>query len=262
MVIKVDQILPDSILIVDDSQKIVTLHSKYAKTACSHIKIKTAYDGAAAWEIFQAQPVAVALLDVEMPGMGGVELAEKIFRISPSTSIIVFSGNLTQNTMLKFASLDVDFASKPASEFDVAVKVRSALRNFERDVELERMKVCSRLTSDLNSKQFSLPVIKFLGNLASDPKSSSKIDALRQMAELDPHMTTFLKEMDKDSGGKQKMELLRKIDQLGPHELNFIQNLLASSNCREQIDLCYRVLNPPSPQIQRAINDCLYPTHY
>lgn len=258
-IVKVDQILPNSILVVDDSKKTVMLHVKYAQTACPGIVVQTAYDGKTAWEFFKENPVAVVMLDIEMPGLNGVEVAEKIFRLSPSTGIIVFSVNLTHNVMLKFASIDVDFAKKPASEFDVAVKVRSALRAFDKDRELEQMKLCAKITVDINAKQFPLHLIKFLQDLVGDPKASAKIEFFRKAMDHDSNGDGLNNELTRGPQGRQKREIFRKIDQLDSEAFAFIQKLFGSSNYLEKIDLCQRVLNPPSSQIQRAIVDCLYP---
>lgn|GEM_PF-3624712 len=257
--IKVNRIESNSILIADDSKQIIALHSKYAQMACPDINIRTALDGAAAWELFQQNPSAVAMLDVEMPRLNGVQLAEKIHRNSPATGIIVFSGNLTQNIMLKFASLDVDFAKKPASQYDVAVKVRTALRQFEKEMELEKLKICAQLTSALNVKQLPLPSIAFLRDLVEDPKCVDTIDFLREAVSAGPNARKTFFSVGNQSNGKQKMVVLDEISRLDDGTVTFIRDLLCSPKSKDLIDLCQRVLNPPNPQIGRAISDCLYP---
>lgn len=227
--IKVKQIPINSIIIADDSKQVVTLHSKFARTACPEISILAAYDGTTAWDEFQKSPTAVAMLDIEMPGMNGVELAEKIYRYSPSTGIIVFSGKLNQQIMLKFASIEVDFSKKPASEFDVATKIRAALRRFEKDLMIAKMTSCARVTVDLNTRQFDLPTIEFFRELAADRQCSGKIELVKKFLEMDIKEQSDFQKLLNDPDRKRILDLLRNINQLkDPGALKVISDIAYS----------------------------------
>lgn len=84
---------PDAVLLcVDDDPAILDVmrnlleHSGYA--------VFTAADGLQAIELFRRHRIDLVLLDYEMPGMKGPEVAEKIKSLSPCTPVILHSGSL------------------------------------------------------------------------------------------------------------------------------------------------------------------------
>jgi DNA-binding NtrC family response regulator len=77
-----------------------------------------ASEGQQALEFVRAQPVAIAILDILMPGISGVELLKRIKEISPRTEIIMLTAYETLETArqaLRYGACD--YLNKP---FDVA----------------------------------------------------------------------------------------------------------------------------------------------
>jgi chemotaxis response regulator CheB len=81
------------ILVVDD-QPVVrrTLRSLLAEK--SHWKIYEAENGKVALECIQKENPQVAVLDIVMPEMGGIETAYEIRQLAPETKIILISSHL------------------------------------------------------------------------------------------------------------------------------------------------------------------------
>ncbi len=81
-----------TILVVDDEPMVLTLCQRILKLGSYNVL--AASGGEEALRLMRANPGAVdlALLDVMMPGMNGIELAEKIRGIEPSTRIVLMSG--------------------------------------------------------------------------------------------------------------------------------------------------------------------------
>jgi CheY-like chemotaxis protein len=79
------------ILIVDDDPFMRgVLHTmlQLGPVAC---EIVTVPDGAAALEQIASRPIALAIVDYNMPGQDGVQLTAAIKRASPSTRILILS---------------------------------------------------------------------------------------------------------------------------------------------------------------------------
>jgi FixJ family two-component response regulator len=71
---------------------------------------------------------AVALIDVHMPQMSGLEVQSRVNQISPSTRVIIFTGKndpLVRSTALKAGALA--FFTKPFDDEELLTSVRLAL---------------------------------------------------------------------------------------------------------------------------------------
>jgi two-component system nitrogen regulation response regulator NtrX len=83
-----------SILIVDDEPAVREVLSGYFEhqygARCS---IETAADGAQALAAVRRRRPALILLDIEMPGMDGIETLRRLQSIDPAIPVIVVTGN-------------------------------------------------------------------------------------------------------------------------------------------------------------------------
>jgi CheY-like chemotaxis protein len=77
-----------------------------------------AEDGPTAIELAKQHPVDVAVLDICMPGMSGIEVLKRLKDVSPSTEVIMMTAFETMETVRQALRLRAcDYISKP---FDVA----------------------------------------------------------------------------------------------------------------------------------------------
>jgi len=82
------------ILFVDDEKCLVLLGVDLLEEF--DYEVMTAFDGERALQKFQQQVGGydVVVTDVSMPGMSGLELAQHLYVISPSTPVILCSGHM------------------------------------------------------------------------------------------------------------------------------------------------------------------------
>lgn len=82
------------ILFVDDEESLALLGADLLEDF--GYRVTCAFDGEEALQLFQQESSCFDLLitDVSMPGMNGIELAQKIFSISPATPVILCSGHM------------------------------------------------------------------------------------------------------------------------------------------------------------------------
>lgn len=78
------------------------------------------------------------VLDLGLPGMGGLEVIRRVRAFLPTTAIVVLSAHGDDET--KVAALDLgadDYVSKPFSMPELLARIRAALRHGERGAGLE-----------------------------------------------------------------------------------------------------------------------------
>ncbi len=79
------------ILLVDDEKKFVMMLSK--RLALRGIDVDYAFTGEEAVAKVENKKFDVAILDVKMPGIGGIELKRKLNGLAPDTKIIFLTGH-------------------------------------------------------------------------------------------------------------------------------------------------------------------------
>ena len=92
------------VLVVDDEEAIRTICQSFLQDAT--LECDLAAGGAAALQMLASQPCDLVLLDVNMPGMTGLELVRRLRASPPSANlkIVMFSGHMQGDEMARLAS--------------------------------------------------------------------------------------------------------------------------------------------------------------
>jgi DNA-binding NtrC family response regulator len=80
-----------SILIVDDDSDVLEMADYFFREA--GVEVHCVESGSQALEIIRENSYTVMLTDFNMPGMNGLELAEKVREIAPQIRIIMVTGH-------------------------------------------------------------------------------------------------------------------------------------------------------------------------
>jgi two-component system response regulator MtrA len=78
-----------AILVVEDSPDIIRLVCHILEQA--GYEVSAADTGLAGWEAFETKRPDLVLSDVNLPGLSGIELCERIKQVSPSTPVILLT---------------------------------------------------------------------------------------------------------------------------------------------------------------------------
>jgi two-component system response regulator CpxR len=81
-----------TILCVDDNEQALSIRKLMLETR--GYRVLACNNGALALELFKQGNVDLVLSDLQMPGLDGAELVEKIKQLSPMTPAILFSGKI------------------------------------------------------------------------------------------------------------------------------------------------------------------------
>lgn len=116
------------ILVVDDDERV--LKSIRGVLEDEGFRVATARSGEEALRLSTQDGPDVALLDIWMPGMDGIEALRRLKRVAPGCEVIMISGHATISTAMAAVKLGAfDFIEKPLSLDALLMTVRRA---FER----------------------------------------------------------------------------------------------------------------------------------
>jgi len=118
------------ITLVDDDENIVTSVS-LALESHGHV-VKAYYDGAAGLAALENDPPDVAILDVKMPRMDGMEVLRRLRRTSDIPVIILTSKDEEIDEILGFNLGADDYMHKPFSQRLLLERVKAVLRRSGR----------------------------------------------------------------------------------------------------------------------------------
>jgi DNA-binding NtrC family response regulator len=128
-----------TILIVDDDEAICNnLDTYLAKKGYSTTK---AYTGQKSLELLEQHQHHIALIDLKLPDINGIQLLKAIKAASPTTLIILMSGYATIDAAAEAIKHGAyDFIAKPFSFDELELTMRRAIEIKFRQEKLARLK--------------------------------------------------------------------------------------------------------------------------
>jgi len=189
-----------SIALVDDDRNILT--SVTMALEAEGFMVRTYPDGQKAWDALSKSPADLAVLDVKMPRMDGVELLRRLREVSDMPIILLTSKDEEIDQLLGLRMGADDYIGKPFSQRLLIERIRALLRRSEMrktapvEVEVEEETVMERgkLVLDSlrhsvtwNGKDVTLTVTEFLilQTLAMHPGHVKSRDQLMDAAYSD-----------------------------------------------------------------------------
>jgi YesN/AraC family two-component response regulator len=99
-----------SLLLVEDEEFTLELLVNIITKKYPDVALYTAINGSTGLELFKKHTSDIVITDINMPEMGGVQMAEKIHAIKPGTKFIVLTGTCDK--------IDLRDSTKERIEFD------------------------------------------------------------------------------------------------------------------------------------------------
>lgn len=127
--------LKTKVLIVDDELSFCRLMERMLSD--NDYSCRSVTGGAAALQLLAEESFDLLMTDIEMPGMNGLQLIEKVQISFPELPILVLSGVEKRDTAMHALNLGAyGYILKPCESFEVILHVENALRR----AELERLR--------------------------------------------------------------------------------------------------------------------------
>lgn len=114
-----------NVLLVDDEEEFVDVFGM--RLSARGFEVSTARRGEDALELAAKQTFDVVVLDLTMPGIGGVETLRRLRDIDPQMQVILLTGYSTEDKAKDAFELGaLDFVSKPADFSELLAKMKEA----------------------------------------------------------------------------------------------------------------------------------------
>ncbi len=122
------------VLVVDDEERFRTNLVRLLTAA--GLEVAAAGGGREALEMLQQVAYDVALVDIRMPGLDGLETLAQIKQISPGTEVIMLTGHASVDAAVEINRLGAyDYLLKPCPLEELLLKIEAA---YEKKVEREK----------------------------------------------------------------------------------------------------------------------------
>ena len=118
--------MPDKILIADDEEKIAGMVGSYLEA--NGFQPLVAHDGTSALVLFRKEKPACLVLDINMPGMNGLDVAREVRKTSPVPIIFLTARTDEVDRIIGLELGADDYVSKPFSPRELVARVRAVLR--------------------------------------------------------------------------------------------------------------------------------------
>lgn len=116
------------ILVVDDESQIIRV-MRQILSAHSY-EIRTASDGESGFELFNDFQPDLVITDLQMPNVNGLELCQKIRKVS-DVPIVILSVKNDEKTIVEALDFGADdYVTKPFSTNELLARVRASLRRI------------------------------------------------------------------------------------------------------------------------------------
>jgi len=115
-----------NVLLVDDEEEFVTTLAERLRLRGIPVRVTT--DGEEALRMMEAEPFQVVVLDVLMPGLGGLEVLKRIKADYSDVKVILLTGQGSTWDGIQGMRMGVfDYLMKPLNIDDLIDKIREAV---------------------------------------------------------------------------------------------------------------------------------------
>ncbi len=144
--------MTDNILLIDDDPDILTMLDTLL--TAENYRVFRAGNGEEAMELMNTRPIGLAITDMTMPGINGLEVLRRIKRFDPNIEVVILTGNASFENAVKALKEDgaFDYLTKPLIQIDdLLITVKRALE--KRKLRIENQKLFEELKKEVQERR-------------------------------------------------------------------------------------------------------------
>ncbi|MGO8785837.1 MAG: sigma-54-dependent transcriptional regulator [Terriglobia bacterium] len=201
------------VLAIDDEASMLGYYKSVL--AGEGVRLETSTDSTVGLELVGSLNPDLTLLDLSMPGIGGMEVLQRIRQRDPEARVVMITGNYSIETaVMAIQAGAADYVCKPVSP----EKLRQVVRDIRKLVDLDHRE-------DALEQQL-IEVFNLEGMIGRSPRMLEVFDLVRRVA---PHLRTALITGETGTG---KELIARALHNLSPRA----QQRCAVFNCSALVD--------------------------
>lgn len=132
------------VLLIDDEIEFLDSMKKVFQRR--HLEVVTAESGGEALELLKENLVDVAVVDVKMPGMDGLEVLRRIKKDFPSVEVILLSGHPSIEAAIEGIKLGAnEYIKKPPEVDELMAVIRKLYQNKQENIIEQRRKLIDEI---------------------------------------------------------------------------------------------------------------------
>jgi DNA-binding response OmpR family regulator len=198
------------VLLVDDDAVILDI---FKKVLSKYFKlIKTASDGAEAWEMYRKEKFDLVISDIEMPKTNGIMLAKGIRARNPEQVVLISSAYTEERYLVELLNIGVDgFLKKPVSLENLSSTILRVLKAIQLKQDKQRM-VFQKYANAFANKNQEVKKSRFQQELEVKEEEKIKYNVQAFMTKVqmeDPE--SF------DHFQSQKADMMESLNELGDY---------------------------------------------
>ncbi|KMY22578.1 hypothetical protein ACU19_09165 [Actinobaculum suis] len=204
------------VALVDDDQLVRISFSLFLNTLEDISVSWAAASGKQALELLQPQMVDVLLLDVDMPGMDGIETARAVRALHPELPIVILTAFLEEDALDRALKAGVNgFLTKDSDPEEVLYAIRRAKQGKN---------VVAAIPTQLLSEAYQ-------GSLENRKKYADFVAAVENLpSRLEPIFTLLLE-------GMPNKNIARELDLAETTVRSYVSELLEITRCQSRTEL-------------------------
>jgi DNA-binding NtrC family response regulator len=127
------------VLVIDDDEGICRLMTRLFET--EGLDVQAAHDGPSGLTAAANQPPDLVLLDIQLPGINGLEVLEELKARMPSVAVVMLTGSRDIKHAVRATQLGAfDYLTKPATRDEILIVVRRALETRALRLEVQALR--------------------------------------------------------------------------------------------------------------------------
>ncbi|MGD2252794.1 MAG: response regulator transcription factor [Anaerolineales bacterium] len=183
--------MAQTILIVEDERELVRVLRDYLGKA--NYRVEAAHDGPTAISLFHHVKPDLVLLDLNLPGMDGLEVAKEMRR-KTNVPIVMLTARVEESDRIVGLELGADdYVTKPFSPREVVARVRAVLRRAQAPPEGPEVVRAADVVIDIQRHQVTVAAKKV-------ELTPTEFDLLRSMARQPGRAFTRLELLEATQG--------------------------------------------------------------
>lgn len=184
--------MPNANILVADDEKSIRLTIQQALSTQGY-DVAVAVDGHTALAQLEAKPADLLLLDIQMPGMDGIEVLQKAMAQQPSLKVIMVSAHGSIDNAVDAMKLGaVDYLQKPFTPSELREAVdrvlnREAMPADDYDAQIEQAREMAR------ASKYEDAIALAKACIGSHPENAAGFNLLGELLEVSGNQSEALK---------------------------------------------------------------------